>query len=100
MYYSHITVLHNHPSLQIYPLPITGTTFEKKKNRHVGTLDPISRKDEICHGIGSYGEMRYEPPGMLQAAVSFLVKIYDSRKEQLPRWVAINNVTLTSKVQL
>jgi hypothetical protein len=30
---------------------------------------------------------------MLPAALSFLAKIYDSRKEQLPRWVAINNVT-------
>jgi hypothetical protein len=29
--------------------------------------------------------IRYEPPGMLPAAVSFLAKIYDSKKEQLPR---------------
>jgi len=36
--------------------------------------------------------MRYEPPGMLPTAVSLLVKIYDSRKECLPRWDAINNV--------
>jgi hypothetical protein len=74
--------------------------FFKKWNPLVGTPDPISKRDERCYGIGSYGDMRYEPSGMLPAAVSLLAKIYESRKERLLRWDAVNNVTLTCKIQL
>jgi len=44
--------------------------------------------------------MRYEPPGILPTAVSLLAKIYDSRKECLPRWDAIINVKLACKIHL
>jgi hypothetical protein len=37
---------------------------------------------------------------MLPAVVSLLATIYDSRKERLPSWDAVNNVTLTCKIQL
>lgn len=78
----------------------TNYRFFKKLNPPVGTPDTISKRDGRCYGIGSYGDMRYEPKGMLPTAVSFLAKIYDSRKERLPRWDAMNNVTLTCKTQL
>jgi hypothetical protein len=60
-------------------------SFFKKWNAPVGTQDPISRKDERYYGSGSYADLRYKPPGMLPAVVSFLAKIYNSRKERLQK---------------